>query len=197
MIHVPRGSSPQRQPDGPVGPDLVRRLLAMLLRWESAVAVAGLGIASAVILLDVVGREIVPLLTRAAGLARGFELPHGLSRYALYAILVSTFAGFSVASATGAHLGSGLGQLPLPAWLARRSQRLGDLLTGLVFAAAAWYGLLFVHASFQSGARASFLNWPVWPIQAALPLAMATSALRFLCFAAWPAVRPANRSALT
>jgi len=181
----------------PAGPDFVRRWLAVLLRLEGSVAIACLCAASVVILIDCVGRELLQPLARAAGLGRSLELQPGLSRFALYAVLVATFAGFSVASATGAHLGSGLGQLALPGRLARWRVRLGDLLTGLVFAAAAWYGLWFVQASFESGARASFLSWPVWPIQAVMPLAMASSALRYLCFAAWPGLRPPGRGALT
>jgi TRAP-type C4-dicarboxylate transport system permease small subunit len=184
-------------PARPAGPAFVRRWLAVLLRLEGSVAIACLCTASAVILIDCLGRELLQPLARAAGLGRSLELQPGLSRYALYAILVATFAGFSVASATGAHLGSGLGQLALPSRLSRWRERLGDLLTGLVFAAAAWYGMRFVQASFESGARASFLSWPVWPIQAVMPLAMASSGLRFLCFAAWPGLRPAGRGALT
>jgi len=83
----------------------------------------------------------------------------------------------------------------VPGWVERHRARLGDLLTTLVFAAAAWYAAGFVHASFESGARASFLAWPVWPVQAVMPLAFASSALRFLCFAAWPALRPVRRTA--
>lgn len=186
-------SAPPARPDGP---GFVRRCLAGLLRLEAAIAIACLCFASAVILIDCLGRELLQPLARAAGLARALELQPGLSRYALYAVLIATYAGFAVSSATGAHLGSGLGQVPIPRWLADRREQLGDLLTGLVFAAAAWYALRFVMASFESGARASFLSWPVWPIQAAMPLAMATSALRFLCFAAWPGLRPVGRSAL-
>lgn len=183
--------------DAAPAPSGIRRTLALLLRLEAGVAIACLVAASAMILLDWLGRELLLPLARAAGLVQGFALQPGLSRYALYAILVATFAGFAVASATGAHLGSGLGQVPMPAWLSQRREQVGNLLTGLVFVAAAWYALRFVQASFESGARASFLAWPVWPLQAALPLAMASSALRFLCFAAWPGLRPAGRQSMT
>jgi TRAP-type C4-dicarboxylate transport system permease small subunit len=41
------------------------------------------------------------------------------------------------------------------------------------------------------GARcAPLLDWPVWPVQLALPLGFASAALRYLCFAAWPDTRP-------
>lgn len=180
-------------PGQPAAPDLVRRGLAVLLRVECSVAIAGLCVASGVVLFDLLTRELIQPLAMALGLTRGIGLPAGLSHHALYAVLIATYAGFSVASATGAHLRSGLSQVPMPACLARRREQLGDLLTGLVFAAAAWYALRFVQASFDAGARASFVSWPLWPIQAAMPLAMASSALRFLCFAAWPGLRPAGR----
>lgn len=179
----------------PAAPAGVRRMLAAWLRLESAVAIGGLGVAAALLTLDILARELLGPLARATGVSVLGQLPPGLSRYALYGILVSAFAGFAVASATGFHLGSGLGGVPVPRWLERHRDRLGDLLTALVFAAFTWYAARFVLASFESGARASFLSWPAWPIQAAMPLAFGASAVRFGCFAAWPALRPARRVA--
>lgn len=164
----------------------------MITRLESAVAIGGLCAGALLMLVDIALREGLVPLARLAGLDLGAWLPRGLSRYALHGVLISAFAGFAVSSATRTHLGSGLGRIPLPAALARHRERLGDTLTGLVFAAAAGYAALFVWGSYGSGARASFLPWPAWPIQAVLPLALGTSALRYLCFAAWP-MPPSDR----
>jgi len=176
-------------PQRPHAPLAVRRALAAVASVEAAVAVGGLCAAAALMLADVAVREGLVPLARALGFDAMAWVPRGLSRYALYGVLISAFAGFAVSTSAGTHLGSGLGQLPLPAALVRQRERIGHALTGLVFAAAAWYAARFVWGSYTSGLRAAFLSWPVWPIQAVLPLALGSSALRSLCYAAWPALR--------
>lgn len=176
------------RPGHALAPDAVQRTFAALGRVESAAAVGGLCASALLMLVDVAVREGLVPLAQAVGLDASGWLPHGLSRYALYGVLISAFAGFAVSSASGTHLGSGIGQVPLPDWLSRHRARVGHALTGLVFAAAGWYAGQFVWDSYVSGIRAAFLSWPAWPIQAVMPLALGLSALHYLCFAAWPSL---------
>jgi len=89
-------------PPAPGAPRAVRRCLAGWLRVEAAIAVAGLGFAAVTLALDIVGRELLGPLARATGLPLIGALPPGLSRYALYGILLSAFAGFAPPARTWA-----------------------------------------------------------------------------------------------
>ena len=51
-------------------------------------------------------------------------------------------------------------------------------------------GFKFVGSSFATDLRAPVLDWPVWPIQLAIPLGFLSAAGRYLFYAAWPVLRP-------
>ena len=65
-----------------------------------------------------------------------------------------------------------------------------DVFTGLFLLGVAWYGVVFVVASRNSGVLAAVINVSAWPVQAFIPLGFASAALRYFIFAAWPALRP-------
>jgi TRAP-type C4-dicarboxylate transport system permease small subunit len=68
--------------------------------------------------------------------------------------------------------------------------RIADLVSGLFLLGVAWYGIVFVLASKQSGVLAPVINVSAWPIQMVIPLGFVSAAVRYFFFARWPALRP-------
>ena len=69
--------------------------------------------------------------------------------------------------------------------------RAADVVAGVFLLGVVWFGLKFVGSSFKTDLRAPVLDWPVWPIQLAIPLGFLSAAGRYFVYAAWPALKPA------
>jgi TRAP-type C4-dicarboxylate transport system permease small subunit len=68
--------------------------------------------------------------------------------------------------------------------------RAADLLTGICLLAVVWFAYKFVASSMATDLRAPVLDWPVWPVQLAIPLGFLSAAGRYLFYSAWPLLRP-------
>jgi TRAP-type C4-dicarboxylate transport system permease small subunit len=175
----------------PPAPAEVRRLVELWHRGECWVAVAAFGFIAAILLLDVIGRELVGPLLRLVGLEPGATGIFAAQKLSVFALVVGSFSGIGIATATGAHIVPRFAYGWVPAHWGPAMDRLADLLTGLFLVAVAWYGFKFVGSSFKTDLRAPVLDWPVWPIQTAIPLGFLSAAGRYLVYAAWPALKPA------
>jgi TRAP-type C4-dicarboxylate transport system permease small subunit len=171
-------------------PAAVRRLLGRWHRAECVIAVAAFGFIAAVLVLDVLGRELLHPLLRALGLQPGATGIYGASKLAVFALVIASYAGLGIATATGTHLVPQVAFGVVPAAWGPTIDRVADMLTCAVLLAAAGYAAQFVAASYASTLRAPVLQWPVWPFQLALPLGFGSAALRYACYACWPALRP-------
>jgi TRAP-type C4-dicarboxylate transport system permease small subunit len=174
----------------------VQAVLAAWHKAECCIAVAALVFIALVLILDVAGRELLFPLLRWLGVRyRGATGLYGTQKMAVFALAIAAYAGVGIAAATASHLVPrvGFGAAPL-AWSAA-VDRLADLVTGLFLLGVAWYGFEFVRGSMATGLRAPVLQWPVWPFQAAIPLGFLSAALRYFCFARWPALRPQRTQA--
>jgi len=168
----------------------VQRLLARWHRAECAIAVSAFALIALLLIGDTFGREFLyPVLT-ALGIDIGATGIVGAQKMAVFALVIATYAGIGIATASAAHLVPQVAFGVVPAKWSATVDRVADVLSGTLLLAAAWYGAHFVAGSFATGIRASMLQWPVWPVQLALPLGFASAALRYLCFAAWPDTRP-------
>jgi TRAP-type C4-dicarboxylate transport system permease small subunit len=174
----------------PPAPAGVRRALEHWHTVECYVAVASFTLIAALLLADVIGREFVGPILHKLGVYNGPTGLFGSQRVSVYALIVGSFAGIGIATATGSHLVPRIGFGWVPERLGATMDRLADLLTFLVLMAVAYYGMKFVLSSKAIGLRAPVLDWPTWPIQLAIPLGFASAALRYLFFAIWPALRP-------
>lgn len=178
-------------PVGPGEPPSWARTL--LRRWHQAecwVAVAAFSIIAALLLTDVVLREIVSPVLR---FLRIYDGAMGLlfsQRLSIYALIVGAFAGVGIATATGSHLVPQIGHALVPATWGPFMDRLADLITGLALLVAAYYGWVFVASSKATDLRAPVLDWSVWRLQLAIPLGFASAAVRYFVFAAYPTLRP-------
>lgn len=175
----------------PIAPAGVVNLLRGWHRVECWVAVLCFSFIAAVLAIDVVGREVYGPVMQWVGLEVGATGLFGSQKLAVFALVIGSFAGIGVATATGVHLlpRVGFGWVP-KAW-GPAMDRMADVVTGFFLLGVAYYGVVFVLASKESGVLAAVINVSAWPIQMAIPAGFISAALRYFVFAAWPAVRPA------
>lgn len=172
----------------------MRRVLAAWHRAECALAVAAFGTVAVVLVLDVLGRELLYPLLALLGAQPGALGVFGAAKIAVYALAVATYAGIGVAAATASHIVPRVAFGVVPARWGAAVDRLADALTALVLAGAAVAAAQLVAGTHALGLRAPMLQWPLWLVQLAMPLGLASAALRYACFAAWPGTRPPPRA---
>lgn len=175
---------------GPEAPPAARRIVDAWHRGECWLAVACFGFIAGILILDVLGREFLGPFLRAIGLDPGPTGIFASQKLSIFALVIGSFAGIGIAAATGAHIVPGFAAAWVPAHWKPAFDRTADLLTGLFLAGVAWFGLKFVGSSFRTDLRAPVLDWPVWPIQLAIPLGFLSAAGRYFVYAAWPALKP-------
>jgi len=172
-------------------PPQLRRTVELWHRGECWVAVAAFGFIAAILLLDVIGREFVGPVLRLVGVDPGATGIFAAQKLSVFALVIGSFAGIGIATSTGAHIVPRFGFGWVPAQWGPVMDRLADVLTGIFLLAVAWFGFKFVGSSLKTDLRAPVLDWPVWPIQMAIPLGFLSAAGRYFLYAAWPALKPA------
>ncbi len=171
-------------------PENVRRLMGTWHKGECWVAVIAFGFIAGILVLDVLGREFLGPLLRFLGFEPGATGIFASQKLSIFALVIGSFAGIGIATATGAHIVPSFASGWVPRRWQRAYDRAVDLLTGLFLIGVVWFGLKFVGSSFKTDLRAPVLDWPVWPIQLAIPLGFLSAAGRYLIYAAWPVLRP-------
>lgn len=159
---------------------IVRRILDAITWAEKIIAFAALITITGALAADVIMREIM-----GVGL-------FGSLRLAVYALILCAMAGFGVATATGTHLRPGFADGLIPASLVPLAVRLGQLASCaimVVLAHSAWKMVVFIH---DIDERDIALDVPIWAIQMALPVAFGIAALRYLSYATFPDLIPAE-----
>lgn len=163
--------------------DRVGRLLAAVTMAEKAIAFASLVTISGVLAADVIMREFF-----SVGL-------FGSLRIGVYALILCAMAGFGVATHTGGHLRPGFADGLVPAALERPARRLGQLASCAIMIVLAWSAWKMVEFVREIGERDMALDIPVWVVQAALPVAFAIAAFRYLSYAVFPDLIPEEEGA--
>jgi TRAP-type C4-dicarboxylate transport system permease small subunit len=177
---------------GPEPPLSARKLADAWHKGECWLAVACFGFIAGILILDVLGREFLGPFLRLIGFDPG---PTGIftsQKLSIFALVIGSFAGIGIATATGAHIVPGFAAGWVPPQWKPAFDRAADLLTGLFLVGVTWFGLKFVGSSFKTDLRAPVLDWPVWPIQLAIPLGFLSAAGRYFLYAAWPTLKPAT-----
>jgi TRAP-type C4-dicarboxylate transport system permease small subunit len=178
----------QQTPQAP--PPAARLLVERWHKLECWVAVIAFGFIAAILVLDVFGREFLGPFLRFLGFDPGATGIFFSQKLSIFALVIGSFAGIGIATATGAHIVPTFASGWVPAEWQRAYDRAVDLLTGVVLVGVAWFGFKFVASSFKTDLRAPVIDWAVWPIQLAIPLGFLSAAGRYFIFAAWPALRP-------
>ena len=174
----------------PPAPAGAQRLFERWHRIECWIAVAAFSFIAVLLVLDVLGRELLGPISQALGLKLGATGILGAQKISVFALVVGSFCGIGVATATNSHLVPRVAYSWVPASWSPALNRLADVITGAFMVAVAWYALQFVLDSKASGMRAPVLNWEVWPFQLAIPLGFLSAAARYFMFAAWPVLKP-------
>ena len=170
--------------------DKARRVLAVWHRVECLIAVLCFSFIAAIMMADVLGREVLARVLDLLGIEHGPTGVFGAQRMSILALVVGAYAGIGIATATGAHLRPRLADGWIPQAWGPAMDRFADLITGVLLVAAAYVAFLFVAQSFEIEERTMVLDWLVWPYQAAIPLGFLSAAVRYFVFTAYPALRP-------
>lgn len=170
-------------------PLAARRAVALWHRIECVIAVTAFGFIAVVLIGDVLGRELIGPIYRLFDI-KGQAGVYAAQKMSVYALVIGSFCGVGIATATGSHLQPRLGYGWIPAAWGPGMNRLADVFTGCFMLGVAWFGWVYVRSSMGSELRAQAFNIPIWPIQLAIPLGFASAAIRYFFFARWPALRP-------
>lgn len=149
-------------------------ILKGLKLTESIVATAAYAVVAALLMIDIVGREVFGLAIL------------GLQQVAVYAAIVAGFLGLTLATSDSAHLRPEFMDFVAGRRMERHVARLGDFISAFFFFAAAYVAWTFVAISMESGDRAPVLYFKIWPLQLVLPFAFASSAVKHLIFGLRP-----------
>lgn len=171
-------------------PPSARRVVESWHKGECWLAVAAFGFIAAILLADVIGREFIGPVLRFVGLDPGATGIFAAQKLSVFALVIGSFAGIGIATATGSHIVPRFAHGWVPAAWGPVMDRLADVLTGLFLIGVAWFGFKFVGSSFKTDLRAPVLDWPVWPVQLFIPLGFLSAAGRYLLYAVWPALKP-------
>ncbi|MAM62224.1 TRAP transporter small permease subunit [Maritimibacter sp. UBA3975] len=153
---------------------LARRIHSFLNLFENVVAVIAYSVVGLLLMGDVIGREVF---------GQGI---FGAQKAAVYASIVAGFIGLVIATSSNSQLRPAFLDWVFP-W--QFIDRLGDLISAIVFLALCYFAIQFIDASIAFRERAAVLYWPLWPFQLVVAYALASSGLRHVLFAVWPALK--------
>ncbi len=152
--------------------------LNRIYQFERLVAVLSFLVMTLVIIADVISRKTV-----GVGIA-------GAPRVAVYAMIVTAFISFGLASHKGRHLRPKFADRVLPGswntWIVRVQEGLMAIFC-LVFAVVA---VQVVYETYLLQETSRMLRIVIWPMQAVIPLAFGLGFIRHGLYALDPSIRP-------
>lgn len=156
----------------------LRAALTWLFRVEVVVTCSGLLVVATALFLDVLAREVF---------GQGI---FGAQKVAVYSDAIAGLLGFAVVVHAGGHLRiSAVDQLfpgPWHAYIAR----LGDFISCGLCVFLGIFAARYVLSTMRLGEKDLLFYAKLWPMQVVLPYIFFSSAIRYLSFAAFPALRP-------
>lgn len=158
----------------------IGRILDRLTWVEMIIAFLSLATIAGVLAVDVIMREFF-----------GGSL-FGSLRVGVYSLILCAMAGFGIATATGSHLRPTFADKLIPARYERVAQRIGQVASSLIMVTLAWASWRMVAFAEQIGERDVALGIPIWWVQTGVPLAFSIAALRYISYAIYPDLLPAE-----
>lgn len=154
------------------------RLLTFLERTEGVVAAISYGLVAALLIGEVIARELFGATVLGAG------------QIAVLATIVAAFLGLSLATAADRHLRTEALSRLLPARFDRAVGRVSDTVSAGIYFILASFAIQFVSETLIAGDRAAVLLFPLWPIQLVLPYAFLSCGIRHGLQAILPEIKP-------
>lgn len=152
--------------------------LVWMQRVESLVAAVAYALVAGLLLGEIVARE---LLTSSIW---------GSQKMAVFASIMAGFIGLTLTTGTNGHLRPQFADRWLPLAWDGNLNRLGDLLSCLIYVALAVISLGYVSETRANGDQAAVLYWTLWPLQMILPYAFLSAGIKHLIFAVRPDLKP-------
>ena len=137
----------------PPAPEAVRRFVENWHKVECWIAVAAFAFIAGILLLDVLGRELLGPIVRLFGLKMATGI-FASQKMSVFALVIGSFLGIGIATATGSHLVPRVGFGWVPDNWGPFMDRMADVLTGLFLCGVAWYAWEFVMSSRATDLRA-------------------------------------------
>lgn len=156
----------------------VRTALTWLFRAEVFVTCAALVLVAAVLFADVLARELM---------GRGI---FGAQKFAVYCNAIAGLLGFAAVVHAGGHLRVSMVDRIFPDAWHTHIARLGDLVSCGLCIMLGIYAARYVLSTMRLGETDLLFFAKLWPMQLVLPYIFFSSAIRYLSFAAFPALRP-------
>ncbi len=172
-------------------PAAVLGFLAFWHKLERFAAILTFSAIGILMMYDVISRELITPLLMKFGIDSGALILVGSQKIGVYCLIAGAFAGFTVATATGAQLVPkvGFGWAP-KSWDATMN-RVGDFITAIFLGIVTYYAIVFVKSSASTGLLTSGgLEMMVWKLQTVIPIGFASAAGRYLFYGLWPGTRP-------
>lgn len=151
-------------------------------RIERAVILLSFAVMAGALMIDVLSREI---------LGRGV---FGAPQVGVFAMIVMSFLGLGLASASGGHLRPRFADRLVPRSWDPFMDRLAEFIFALFCAALGVIAIMVVRETFELGDVAPVLRWPIWPFQAVIAAAFFIGAIRHTLFGIYPALRPKSQT---
>lgn len=149
------------------------------LGWlERTVILVSFAVMAGALMADVLSREI---------LGRGI---FGAPQVGVFAMIVMSFFGIGLASASGGHLRPRFADRLVPRAWDSFMDRLAEFLFALFCAGFGVIAVLVVRESFDLGDVAPVLRWPIGPFQAVIAAAFFIAAIRHALYGFYPALKP-------
>lgn len=157
---------------------MIKFSLAALLRLESTIAILAYAGVALMLIGDVLGRELF-----------GISIL-GLQKLSIYAAIVASFMGLSLATAGISHLRPEVFDRVFPKRYDGLINCISDIFAGLFFTGAGIVAVRFVMQSAEAGDKAAIFYFLLWPLQLVMPYAFFSSAFRCFAYALRPDLKP-------
>ena len=153
-------------------------LLAALHNLESAISIAAYLIIAALLMTDVVLRELF-----SSSIA-------GTQRIAVFFMIATGFLGMGLAADYGRYLRPQFADGLIPKAYSSFASRIGSMVMAMTFFYFSWLGGGFVKSSWEFGELARSVNFPLWMVQLVVPYAFFSVGIRYLVYSIWPELKP-------
>lgn len=148
-----------------------QRLLRILTRLETSLAVLAFSTLVLVLVVDVIAVDFFSTAVR------------GSPQLGVLSGIVTCMLGLTLATGSGLHFRPTFADNIIPHdWV----DRVGDAISAALFGAFAVFAVEFVVQSYVYADRIPVLNAPLWPVQTVVPYVLASCALKHAIFATSP-----------